>query len=91
MHVKFKWEPEEKKEEGRKGLVFNIQRFSVNDGPGIRSIIFLNGCPLRCKWCCNPESQKYEIQTMIQEGKEKTIGRDVIVSEVLEIVKQMNC
>ncbi|MGN0465621.1 MAG: glycyl-radical enzyme activating protein [Lachnospiraceae bacterium] len=41
-----------------KGLVFNIQRFSVNDGPGVRTIVFLNGCPLRCKWCCNPESQK---------------------------------
>lgn len=43
---------------GQKGLVFNIQRFSVNDGPGIRTIVFLNGCPLRCKWCCNPESQE---------------------------------
>lgn len=41
-----------------KGLVFNIQRFSVNDGPGVRTIVFLNGCPLRCKWCCNPESQE---------------------------------
>ena len=38
----------------KKGLVFNIQRFSVNDGPGVRTIAFLNGCPLRCKWCCNP-------------------------------------
>ena len=42
----------------KKGLVFNIQRFSVNDGPGVRTIAFLNGCPLRCKWCCNPESQE---------------------------------
>lgn len=41
-----------------KGLVFDIQRFSVNDGPGVRTIVFLNGCPLRCKWCCNPESQE---------------------------------
>ena len=39
------------------GLVFDIQRFSVNDGPGIRTIVFLNGCPLRCQWCSNPESQ----------------------------------
>ena len=42
----------------KKGLVFNLQRFSVNDGPGVRTIVFLNGCPLRCKWCCNPESQR---------------------------------
>ena len=36
----------------KKGLVFNIQRFSVNDGPGVRTIAFLNGCPLRCKKLC---------------------------------------
>lgn len=40
------------------GIVFNIQRFSVHDGPGIRTIVFLKGCPLRCQWCSNPESQQ---------------------------------
>ena len=39
------------------GLVFNIQKFSVHDGPGIRTMVFLKGCPLRCQWCANPESQ----------------------------------
>lgn len=44
-----------------KGLIFNIQRFSVNDGPGLRTIVFFKGCPLRCLWCSNPESQhKFE-------------------------------
>ena len=38
-----------------KGRIFDIQRFSVHDGGGIRTIVFLKGCPLRCKWCCNPE------------------------------------
>ena len=71
MHVNFKWEPE-KKEEGRKGLVFNIQRFSVNDGPGIRSIVFLNGCPLRCKWCCNPESQ--ELRAIVMFKAQNCVG-----------------
>ena len=42
------------------GLVFNIQRFSVHDGPGIRSTVFLKGCPARCPWCHNPESQAYD-------------------------------
>ncbi|MBQ8962087.1 MAG: glycyl-radical enzyme activating protein [Ruminococcus sp.] len=39
------------------GTVFNIQPYSLHDGPGIRTIVFLKGCPLRCKWCSNPESQ----------------------------------
>jgi pyruvate formate lyase activating enzyme len=43
-----------------KGLVFDIQKFSVNDGPGIRTTVFLKGCPLRCLWCHNPESMKAE-------------------------------
>lgn len=41
-----------------KGLVFDIQHLSVGDGPGIRTTVFLKGCPLRCDWCHNPESQK---------------------------------
>ena len=39
------------------GLVFNIQRFSLHDGPGVRSTVFMKGCPLHCAWCHNPESQ----------------------------------
>lgn len=39
------------------GMVFNYQHYSVHDGPGIRTIVFLKGCPLRCRWCANPESQ----------------------------------
>lgn len=44
------------------GIVFNIQRFSVHDGPGIRTVVFLKGCPLRCKWCANPESQNPQME-----------------------------
>ena len=42
------------------GEIFNIQRFSTHDGPGIRTTVFLKGCPLRCFWCQNPESQRIE-------------------------------
>lgn len=69
-----------------KGRIFDIQRFSTHDGPGVRTIVFLKGCPLRCRWCCNPESQSYEIQQMRQGGKAKTIGRDVTVGDVLQEV-----
>ena len=71
-----------------KGRIFDIQRYSIHDGPGIRTIVFLKGCVLRCLWCCNPESQEYDIQTMVVDGKPKTIGRDVTVAEVLETVEK---
>lgn len=48
-------------------MVFNIQKFSLNDGPGIRTVVFLKGCPLRCAWCSNPESQ---VRTPQLEWKE---------------------
>ena len=71
-----------------KGRIFDIQRFSIHDGPGIRTIVFLKGCVLRCKWCCNPESQEYRIQTMMVQGEPRTIGRDVTVREVMETVEK---
>lgn len=71
---------------GVTGRIFDVQKFSVHDGPGIRTIVFLKGCRLRCRWCCNPESQEYKIQTMLRGGKETTVGRDVTVEEVLEDV-----
>ena len=71
-----------------KGRIFDIQRFSIHDGKGIRTIVFLKGCVLRCRWCCNPESQEYRIQTMTVQGKPKTIGEDVTAREVLEIVER---
>lgn len=46
----------------RSGLVFNVQRFSLQDGPGVRSTVFMKGCPLACAWCHNPESQSPEPQ-----------------------------
>lgn len=42
---------------GGEGIVFSVQRYSLQDGPGIRTTVFLKGCPLRCQWCSNPESQ----------------------------------
>ena len=48
----------------KKGMIFNIQKFSVNDGPGIRTVVFFKGCPLDCAWCANPESQYSEMQVL---------------------------
>lgn len=50
--------------EETKGLIFNIQKFSIHDGHGIRTLIFMKGCPLSCVWCCNPESQHFTEEVM---------------------------
>lgn len=52
-----------------KGLVFNIQKFSVHDGPGIRTAVFFKGCNLRCRWCHNPESWSFEPEIMYNKSK----------------------
>jgi len=51
------------------GLVFNIQKYSVHDGPGIRTIVFFKGCPLSCRWCSNPESQSFKVELAFNEGR----------------------
>ncbi len=71
-----------------KGRVFDIQRFSIHDGPGIRTIVFLKGCAMRCAWCCNPESQSKEIEQWVIDGEKKTIGYDATVKDILDIVKK---
>ena len=47
-----------------RGILYNIQRMSVHDGPGLRTTVFFKGCPLRCLWCSNPESQAPAPQLM---------------------------
>ena len=69
-----------------KGRIFDIQRFSVHDGPGIRTIVFLKGCMFRCKWCCNPEGQNFEIEKLLSDGKEKIVGKDITAGEVVDII-----
>ncbi|MBR3263296.1 MAG: 4Fe-4S dicluster domain-containing protein, partial [Lachnospiraceae bacterium] len=52
-----------------RGTIFNIQHYSIHDGPGIRTNVFLKGCPLRCLWCSNPESQKPVPQLMFRADR----------------------
>ena len=46
------------------GVITEIERYAVKDGPGIRTVVFLKGCPLRCRWCANPETQASAVQLM---------------------------
>ena len=55
--------------ETKYGMIFNIQKFSINDGPGIRTVVFFKGCPLKCTWCANPESQELRLQILWDSKK----------------------
>lgn len=68
--------------------IFNIQKFSVHDGPGIRTTIFFKGCPIRCQWCHNPESQTYEPEYMAtKEGQQELVGKQYSIKELVKKVQ----
>ncbi len=64
------------------GTVFNIQKYSVHDGPGIRTVVFLKGCPLSCMWCSNPESQSFKPQLAYNSNKCISLAECVRCAEV---------
>ena len=68
------------------GIVFDIKRGSIKDGPGLRTSVFLKGCPLRCVWCHNPESQAAAPQRALTTGE--LCGRTMTVDEVMEEVRR---
>jgi pyruvate formate lyase activating enzyme len=69
----------------KKICVSQIQHFSVNDGEGIRSTVFLSGCPLRCHWCCNPETwMPFPKESVLPLGKREIMGRFMSVDEIVK-------
>lgn len=78
-----------------RGIVFNTRSFSVHDGPGIRQTIFFKGCPLKCLWCHNPESQAFGVETMQNNQKVgdktfiqiQTVGYETTVKNVMQSIK----
>lgn len=79
-----------------KGIVFDIRRYSTHDGPGIRTTVFFKGCPLRCLWCHNPESQECAPQILPKKLRmgNKTLsskewcGREVTPEEIMKEVER---
>ena len=74
--------------EKEKACIFNVQRFSIHDGPGIRTTVFFKGCPLRCPWCSNPESQSLVPEIMWDNVKKKnvTVGQFLSQAEVMDTI-----
>jgi pyruvate formate lyase activating enzyme len=71
------------------GLVVDVERFSTQNGPGIRTTVFLKGCPLRCDWCCNPETQSYIPEIMVTAENCVGCGEcvDVCPNKAIELVQ----
>ncbi|MFH1699592.1 MAG: glycyl-radical enzyme activating protein [Candidatus Zixiibacteriota bacterium] len=76
------------------GIIFDIKKFAIHDGPGIRTTVFFKGCPLNCQWCHNPESRRKDIETIFvkvrsgsvenrQKEKEELFGRRVTIEEIM--------
>ncbi|MBC8181932.1 glycyl-radical enzyme activating protein [candidate division KSB1 bacterium] len=80
------------------GIIFDLKKYAVHDGPGIRTTVFFKGCPLNCWWCHNPESQKPEPEPRqkfnqksnlkLLQQKENLIGKKVTAREVMEEVEK---
>lgn len=64
--------------------ITNIQHFSLHDGPGIRTTVFLKGCNLTCPWCCNPENISYDIEPYVEDGISKEFGYDISLEDLEE-------
>lgn len=74
------------------GVIFKIQKYSIHDGPGIRTVVFLKGCPLRCIWCCNPESwnphpEIMRVPTSLSKARE-LVGKYMKVQDVMKLLEQ---
>lgn len=72
----------------RTGTVFDIKEFAVHDGPGIRTTVFLKGCPLRCSWCHNPEGLTLEPQVLHSPAGERLAGKRYTSSELAELLNR---
>ncbi len=80
-----------------KATIFDIKRFAIHDGPGIRTTVFFKGCPLECWWCHNPEGQKPEPEIMLRpcyaqhavaSNKQEIIGREVSIDDMIREIEK---
>lgn len=70
------------------GMIFDIREFTVHDGPGIRTTVFMKGCPLRCAWCHNPESVSRFPEIMRSSIGERIVGKEYTVEQLAAILNR---
>jgi len=70
------------------GMVFDIKEFAVHDGPGVRTTVFLKGCPLACMWCHNPEGQSIQPQVIRSLSGERVAGREYSAMELASLLNE---
>ena len=70
------------------GIIFDIKEFAVHDGPGIRTTVFMKGCPLACMWCHNPEGQSREPQEMQGPSGGRTAGKEYTSSQIAALLNR---
>ncbi len=70
------------------GIVFDIKEFTIHDGPGIRTTVFMKGCPLACMWCHNPEGQSLQPQTICSPAGERLAGQEFLPEHLAALLNQ---
>src|SRR5512144_760741 len=70
------------------GIVFDIREFTLHDGPGIRTTVFLKGCPLTCMWCHNPEGQSMQPQIIRSPAGERMAGQEFTSVQLAALLNQ---
>jgi pyruvate formate lyase activating enzyme len=70
------------------GIIFDIKEFAIHDGPGIRTTVFLKGCPMSCRWCHNPEGQSRQSQVIRSPGGERIAGKEYTAAELAGLLNQ---
>jgi pyruvate formate lyase activating enzyme len=70
------------------GIVFDIKEFAIHDGPGIRTTVFMKGCPLSCQWCHNPEGQSRQPQIIRSPAGERLAGKEYTAEELASLLNQ---
>jgi len=76
------------------GIIFDIKKYAIHDGPGIRTTIFFKGCSMGCQWCHNPESKKFGVENFAVKDrvkkvtKSETVGYEITVSDLMKIINK---